>query len=43
VQYPDGTSESEATSTQADLDTLTALQADTQELERIENLLDQLV
>jgi hypothetical protein len=36
-------SEPDAASTQADLDALRALQADTQELERIENLLDQLV
>jgi hypothetical protein len=38
--YPDGMSESESTSTAADLEALEALQADAQELERIEVLID---
>jgi hypothetical protein len=39
VQYPDDMSESEAASTQTDLEALEALQADASELERIESLL----
>jgi hypothetical protein len=38
--YPDGMSDSEATSTAADLEALRALQTDASELERVEELLD---
>jgi hypothetical protein len=40
VQYPGGITESEPSSTKADLEALRALQADILELERIEKLLD---
>src|SRR5215212_390395 len=40
MAYPDGMSESETTSTAADLEALEALQVDASELERIEELLD---
>lgn len=42
MKYPDGMSESETTSTAADLEALKALQADASELERLEKLLDRL-
>jgi hypothetical protein len=40
MEYPDVMSESDTTSTAADLEALEALQADISELERIEELLD---
>ena len=40
MQYPNDMSESEAASTEADLEALRALQADALDLERIESMLD---